>query len=828
MANDYIEDFMSTLPKYQRKEMHKILGEEEELDLIKSKEEYESELEKLISKINEESPEPLMKTREQKNKTNSEDFNETFSEVNIDLNSLFHQSTGLDNIISKHHQLNKSGLMMIKDNIKQIENEVERYMMLLGNNEGFVDSFYETFLTSSNVEKDSKYYTDPASGGIIENDRRAEIDQTGESLKLATTESIDAITNDNGSKMAKVNILRQPGSGFIGEANKTYDIEKAIDTDLESFWGEVILSDKEMRIDFSDFNITEGAFCEFEVVFNSLSVISEITMAPFTEFPIDVLGIRSYDGLEDSAEITEIITPDNSIPIDEPETIQFEAIESRRLVFVVNQKHYRENNYLIKKSERNNIEMWQKISNKEKEVTLSGNWEDEERENINPTVSQDFLNTISGWDLYERKLKEFNRMVAKNRSSSNTWGLIGGILTAGAVVMTGGALSPALTLGALGAGIGVGNAIKEGLLEDYDFRKDKLVEVDKKEYIYGLYDLDIRGNKYLNSSIYVSKPISTPPNLAQVALDTTEVHPDVDGKEVTDIEFYVTNMDEPTDDDWYPILPNNKKIIKSERLFLDARTSKARLKFEVEKMNSIEIYKNSEKLPASKYDISNISENGRVITEVTFHDFEINAIYSASYRPKSSAHLIDFTSSEDTTKLTATEKFKNGAGRNGSINLKHYPYIDYEKINMAEKAEEDGYDPNTNNYRPIEVKLNGEFEGINTSVIQPYHKNTAGPATKNTTDYTSKIQTTLRGYDKDSNPYFEYRQDGNKLFFNDTFNEYDNVDSIRANAEIEVKYSYLISKLRVKAVMRRNVPGNESVTPILEDYTLKFKTVNIG
>jgi hypothetical protein len=108
------------------------------------------------------------------------------------------------------------------------------------------------------------------------------------------------------------------------------------------------------------------------------------------------------------------------------------------------------------------------------------------------------------------------------------------------------------------------------------------------------------------------------------------------------------------------------------------------------------------------------------------------------------------------------------------------------------------------------------------------HINEDGPQTKNVTNYTDKIQTSLRGYEVDDYPFFEYRQDGSKIFFSDSFNEYDNVDTTNSMAEIKVKYSYLISKLRVKAVLRRNVAGKESVTPVLEDYTLKFKTVNTG
>jgi hypothetical protein len=80
---------------------------------------------------------------------------------------------------------------------------------------------------------------------------------------------------------------------------------------------------------------------------------------------------------------------------------------------------------------------------------------------------------------------------------------------------------------------------------------------------------------------------------------------------------------------------------------------------------------------------------------------------------------------------------------------------------------------------------------------------------------------------EDEQPCFEYRQEGRKLYFSDTFNSHGNVDSTRTEAAIEVDYTYLASTIRLKAIMRRNVQGHESITPILYDYTLKYKTTDM-
>jgi hypothetical protein len=826
LPNNYIESFMATLPEFQRIKITQMLDEQRASGKIKSESEYRRELEKLISQLDTKKSTPMMQVRPQSGQTNSKDYNKTFEEIGIDLTALFMQSDKLDKILSKHQQLNSSIVRNIRQTIKAMNDEVDRYMMLLGNSEGFVQSVFETFRDASNMERDMSFYTDRLNDEVIPNEFVAVIDTVSETLHLPAAHTHDCLISPNGSQLARISILRQPGSGLIGVANKKNDINNAIDNDPETFWGEVILSDGEITIDFSDFGIDHGAFCEFEIVFDSLSVVSEIAISPFTEFPLDIVSIRAYETLDEDSIMHEILKPSETISIEEPYTLQFPAIEVRRIVMVINQRHYRKNTYLIKSSERNNIEMWQRIVDKEKEITLSGDWKTGDGDLVNPTVSQDFLNSVSGWDLYQEKLAEFERLARRNRTNATAAGWIGGILTAGAIIMTGGAITPALTIGAIGAGIGVGQAISSTLISDKTFERDKLIEVSKNEYIYGAYDIAIRGRDYYPVGVYVSAPLEAPGNVSRIVLETNEKHQIIPGASgrCTSIEYYVTNVDSPQASDWYPILPVNETQVWCERLAL--KQKQAYLRFQAADLSTVKIKRDGKPLTPVDYQVQNV--DGK--TRVTIHEPIENAIYTADYLPVGSAWELDLTTNEAVTKLRAHEVFETGTNRNGMIELRHFPFIDYTKINQLEKSNPDGYDPNFD-YVPISVTLRGSIEwknGETEETALPLDRAAGGPATKNVTNYTGRIQPALRGYNvEDEQPCFEYRQEGRKLYFSDTFNSHGNVDSTRTEAAIEVDYTYLASTIRLKAIMRRNVQGHESITPILYDYTLKYKTTDM-
>lgn len=360
------------------------------------------------------------------------------------------------------------------------------------------------------------------------------------------------------------------------------------------------------------------------------------------------------------------------------------------------------------------------------------------------------------------------------------------------------------------------------------FTQEGQVQVTKYEYIYGLKDLQIRGNEYQEKSIYVSKPIQLEGNVMQVSLTSVEDHPVFDmvtgeaATRQTSVEYYVSYVENPASEDWHAILPEDQKTVKSELLiFDDART--ATLRFAALTYEATTLYKDG-----IKFDNWSFAAGGTKIQLLV--DRVVGSKYTIDYTPNaeiSNPWIIDIY--EKGLKVAKmTETFVDGTNHNKTINLSRYPYIDYENINL------DGdFDPNTG-YRPIVVTLkNATIAGPNRTTLKQVDPYASGLSvyTKNITDYKTKEWKVPQAYNLTTGSVytvFEYWNEGNKLYFSETFNKSDiltNQEFNHGNAEVQVEYEYLVSNFRIKIILRRNGMATNSVTPSVLEYSLKFKAM---
>ena len=375
-------------------------------------------------------------------------------------------------------------------------------------------------------------------------------------------------------------------------------------------------------------------------------------------------------------------------------------------------------------------------------------------------------------------------------------------------------------------------------IESNNFKKEQ--STSYKEYIYGIKDLSICNKTYERASVFISKPYTIEGNVMQVLLDSKESFPTFlsDGNlqsQHTSVEYYITHTLNPSNDQWYAILPEWQQNIKNEYLLFDD-TKRATLRFFCDTNKSIKIYKDGVRL--------NEDEWALILSESVGHqvyildDFTPHAYYTIDYHPDSAIRdpwVVDFQ------KLGAKPvnyvgkdgeegELFNGTDHNGKVSLNYYPYIDYDSI-----YKEDGYDPNKSNYTPISVILEDAniIAPANTihKVVYPYSGEVEeGRAyTKNITDYhNTEKDYTFTPYDPIDYPFFEYYQKGRNLFFSDTFNRSEIVSNhgvSKGNANVKVSYEYLVSNVRIKIILRRMDTSNPGITPMVEQYSLKFKVM---
>jgi len=335
-----------------------------------------------------------------------------------------------------------------------------------------------------------------------------------------------------------------------------------------------------------------------------------------------------------------------------------------------------------------------------------------------------------------------------------------------------------------------------------DWSDKNIASFDKNshlyKYTYGVKDIQVRYKEFDRASVFVSKPYQIDGNIVEVNLiandknHLTQRTNNATSPFDTVIEYYITFKEHPRYDEWIPILPEGQERV-NEFLFTNG-TKRAKLRFACDRNKEIIVYKNGVKISEDHW--SYCSDNSIVIDRY----FDKYAIYTVSYYPDQlvsdpwnielkpeDREIVPYISPDG----SEGEVFRNGTDRNGTITLTKTPYIDYGRINNDDPS-----------YHPIEVVLeNGKIAGPNRTVYSLITKDTT-PATRNITDYKTLSAVTLKPYDHTLvnnamlHPYFEYVQEGRKLYFTETFNNSNIVSNMPTNhgdAWIRVKYSYLRS-----------------------------------
>lgn len=477
-----------------------LLHEQQKIGTINTDAEYETEYTRLSTAIKGKST--VMTLRPQSDKTNVEDFNDVLQEIYIDLLTAFQQMNAVGSTLDQHKKLNNAIISNIKTNLSQLEDQITILEDKFSNMSNDLIHI-ENFRSTDSFETDSSLY---ASGD------RVSFDKYNECIKLPKLVSINKLISVNGQKMAIIKINKQLGSGLISLKNPNNGLEKAIDTDMESYWEETIMSDTPIKVELDEtryFKIGFGAVCELEITFNNMIDVNEISLMPFGQFPMEVVAIKHYttdqpDVEEEqlintygTLEKIEIVSPKKTDPmlqnkiLKESISYQFPSVPVKKLRIILNQIHYVKNSFVYDKNENDKNNIW---FNKGSDVNFKFN-------GVNKGLYNDKALTSNSWVQFNKKVEECN-----------------------------------------------GNIDIEEMLFP---KTTNLVPVNKYEYNYGLYNLAITENNYKDLCSYISKEIKFDINLGGVLLTVDEYIPSSD----YGIDYYITYQDSPTDSDWLPIVP---------------------------------------------------------------------------------------------------------------------------------------------------------------------------------------------------------------------------------------------------------------------------------
>lgn len=704
---------------------------------------------------------PITTLRPQVELTDALSINNEMEEFEIDIFTIFHQLNHVSQRINQHQKLNESIINDIQMRINKSHEQIEELGYLVRSQSAH-SVFYETFLDYKSKEKDTSYYTD-RDGRPFAPAYELTIDAYQDSLKLPVVNVENKLVNFAGVKIAEVNITKQIGSGFIRTKNPEHSIDKAIDTSMETYWNESILVDEplEVNLGLDYYGVEFGATCELEVTFDYITKVNEITLTPFTEYPLEVVSILVYDN--DNNEFPfELVSPTairRNIESTGVISYQFQDVVAKRIKLLINQQHYTKKDILVSTEDKTLIDAWLKEQD---------HIEVDEGKLFKP-VEQDQHLMYPFWKYLQEYMKD--------------------------------------------------KSIVDEIERYKDLDLTNKVHLSKYEYQYGLYNLAINSNEYFYEGVYVTKPLANT-NVHIVQLEATEEHPILEELkiQVTSVEYYITDIEHPTDSDWNPILPTNTEFIYSERLFPEFRDGayKADTRFGIQKLGAVK--SNGEDMLAH----DDYGNSGRVIT---IKNYNPSKIYTIDYRPLPTAYSVDFLEKytnrffsternamvEEVSTRQFAEEF-NSLEPGNLATLSYFPFWDRNLMNLVEKKEEE-WNPTylSNPYLPFKVRLilpDGEYVDQRTD-----RWDNAGTYITNKTDYHDLNRSLLEPFNGQN---YQYRIEKNMIKFNTKFPE---------GTRIMVEYPYLTGPIRMKTIMRRNLHEVEGLTPFLHDYKLIFQSL---
>jgi hypothetical protein len=770
MRKSYLESYYNILPSAQQDRLLSVLKQRsDESGTQLGDSDIANQLTKLIAQIGKPMGDPLVKLRKavRFGKISSKDYNDTMDEVYVDLGALFKQDNAINKTTKIHNSLNQSVLADVESSLSKVSNDITVYKMIKDNKQGITDVKFNTFYKNDNTSLDENF--------------SAEVDTEINCVKLP--KGIDhQSTSIGGLSMANIDVYHY-GGGILGTIeDESHRKEKAIDGSKETFWGEVVLTDEPIRQTYSG-STYFGAVCEVVITLFRTDIINHIRLNPFSNYPLSIVSI-SYSDTESGAWVDLGVDPQESTL---PMEFNFTSVSAKKIKIVMNQKNPSINTYKIPRNVINNAQMWQQIVNREYSIST------ETDEPIQ--ASQDMIDYVTGWQAYVDASNDFQKQLNKigNPENYTSTGSISESIfdaTTNEIVKSGTSESV--------------SPLKLDLYGKKPLSVNELIEVRKYEYVYGAYNIDISRIWYLEKGEYVSPRYSSNGNISDVYIDVNEIVPSG-----TTIEYQVSTRQ----GEWLNILPSAGYISK-ERVDLDTVSQIGTLRFACSGSIMAGLYRNDIPIPNDGYSF----DVGKSEIVVGSGWYTSSSAFTASYKPAGTYDLVpsgvsvSFLSDPE---QTAQETFTGTTSRQYKISLQHYPYVNYSIINDTSDAgdsdpsfsNEDGRWQNIKTGTVSGVSPSGYYDVVSALVD--------GFLAINRTDYYTGIKPALTKFDNVNYPYYEYIHAGKNIYFNTEL----------SGRTVKVQYQYLNDFIQFKALLRNNTRGDVSSTPILQDFTLKMRTI---
>jgi hypothetical protein len=396
---DYLEGYLDVIPQSERTKIQEVLKSNRE---IVGASVTENEFIQIIKKILEDHKR-LTEEVVQGERLGSNAYNQFFGNVQVDLNVMFAESNLIERALMSYDRLYDGIVADLAKEIKALRERVNSLRLVAEGEQGLIVKAVD-FANSADIETDREKFAHlfkDRDGTDIE-DIAIERNDDDSFLRLGLTKSIDKMRDAEGKVVAAIKVTDKRGAPMT---QTKYGIDNAIDSSRDTYWAEVVLTDEPITTAMDGIE-GGGAMTKFTVELPRQEVVSEISLAPFTSLPLEVVSIKYEEDIETFHVPKELIKK----KIEKAETIvlQFPSIIARRFTFILRQKNHVKNVYILRDKDLEKADLWEKISKREAEVTLADTTPE-----TTSSVEQSNLDTYSGWDIYQTEVGKYETDYAK-------------------------------------------------------------------------------------------------------------------------------------------------------------------------------------------------------------------------------------------------------------------------------------------------------------------------------------------------------------------------------------------------------------------------------
>lgn len=283
---------------------------------------------------------PLLQCRPQSGITRPDNITKEFKEIDIDLNTLFAHLDKTDQAITRYQRLHQAVIENLSGELKVLTNQIEDIEDKLLHPYD-AKAYRELFHDSSSLETDSDYYDD----NIVD------LDLLQEGIRLPLMAKENVLLNPYGNTTGQIEIMYQAGSELDQLKSSACSLDMAIDADPNTFWAASIMTDEPFSLEWPEyFNTKNGALIKLQITLESMQTINEIIIRPFTVYPLDIVALIAYNTDSLIEEGTVLLKPGNSVI--EPLVCTLEDTPIKRLVLILNQRHYICKDLIVSKLEQ--------------------------------------------------------------------------------------------------------------------------------------------------------------------------------------------------------------------------------------------------------------------------------------------------------------------------------------------------------------------------------------------------------------------------------------------------------------------------------------------